>query len=125
MLAVCSISPIGFGMCAAVMPLLSPEKGQQVAMIFASVLLLISGVYYPISVLPGWMQPAARISPATYVLDGLRDALLANKPIWSPEIWASTWPLVISGIVSVPLGMAVFRIAEKYAKRTGRLKRNG
>ena len=47
-----AISLVGFGMVAAVMPLLSPEKGQQVTFIFASVLLLISGVYYPIDVLP-------------------------------------------------------------------------
>jgi ABC-2 type transport system permease protein len=71
------------------------------------------------------MQPAARISPATYVLNGLRDALQHNAAIWSPTIWMSTWPLLISGLVSVPLGLWIFGIAERYAKRTGKLKRNG
>ena len=125
MLLLGSVSFIGFGIGASVLPLLYTERGSQMSFIVRAVLLLVSGVYYPINVLPGWMQPAARISPATYVLDGLRDALLNNKPIWSPEIWASTWPLLISGVVSVPLGLAIFRIAERYAKRTGRLKRNG
>jgi ABC-2 type transport system permease protein len=125
MLLLGSVSFIGFGIGASVLPLLYTERGSQMSFIVRAVLLLVSGVYYPINVLPGWMQPAARISPATYVLNGLRDALLANKPIWSPEIWASTWPLLISGVVSVPLGLAIFRIAERYAKRTGRLKRNG
>lgn len=31
MLAVCSVSLVGFGIVAAVLPLLSPEKGQQVS----------------------------------------------------------------------------------------------
>jgi ABC-2 type transport system permease protein len=120
-----SISFIGFGIGAAVLPLLFTERGSQMSYIVKAVILLVSGVYYPISVLPGWMQPAARISPATYVLNGLRDALQRNAPLWSLTIWASTWPLLISAVVSVPLGLWIFGIAERYAKRTGKLKRNG
>lgn len=125
MLLVGSISFIGFGIGASILPLLYTERGSQMSYIVRAILLLVSGVYYPISVLPGWMQPAARISPATYVLQGLRAALLSNQPIWSPDIWNNTWPLIITGIVSVPLGIYIFRIAERYAKRTGKLKRNG
>jgi ABC-2 type transport system permease protein len=120
-----SVSFVGLGIAASVLPLLFTERGSQMSYIVKAVILLISGVYYPISILPGWMQPAARISPATYVLNGLRDALQHNAPIWSPTIWTSTWPLLISGLVSVPLGLWVFGIAERYAKRTGKLKRNG
>ncbi|HJT59250.1 MAG TPA: ABC transporter permease [Ktedonobacteraceae bacterium] len=125
MLLVGSISFIGFGIGASILPLLYTERGSQMSYIVRAILLLVSGVYYPISVLPGWMQPAARISPATYVLQGLRAALLNNQPIWSPDIWNNTWPLIITGIISVPLGIYIFRIAERYAKRTGKLKRNG
>jgi ABC-2 type transport system permease protein len=125
MLLIGSVSFIGFGIGASILPLLYTERGSQMSYIVRAILLLVSGVYYPISVLPGWMQPLASISPATYVLDGLRDALLENKVIWSPEIWSCTWPLIITGIVSVPLGIYIFRIAERYAKRTGKLKRNG
>jgi ABC-2 type transport system permease protein len=125
MLAIGSVSFIGFGIAASVLPLLYTEKGMQMSFIVRSVLLLISGVYYPISVLPGWMQPLARISPATYVLEGLRAAILRDQVIWSPEIWSYTWPLIITGVVSVPLGIFIFHLAERYAKRTGKLKRNG
>jgi ABC-2 type transport system permease protein len=120
-----SISFIGFGIATAVLPLLYTEKGMQMSFIVRAILLLVSGVYYPISVLPGWMQPAASISPATYVLNGLRAGLQQNAPIWSPEIWNNTWPLLISGVVSIPVGLLIFRIAERYAKRAGLLKRNG
>lgn len=125
MLLMGSVSFIGFGIGASVLPLLFTERGSQMSYIVRAVLLLISGVYYPINVLPGWMQPLADISPATYVLDGLRAALLNNQVIWSAQIWSYTWPLILTGIVSVPLGVFLFRRAEKYAKRTGRLKRNG
>lgn len=120
-----SVSFIGFGIGASVLPLLYTERGSQMSYIVRAILLLVSGVYYPISVLPTWMQPFARLSPATYVLEGLRAALLHNAPIWSDTIWNNTWPLIITGIVSVPLGIYIFGIAERYAKRTGKLKRNG
>ena len=125
MLLAGSVSFIGFGIAASVLPLLFTEKGSQMSYIVRAVLLLVSGVYYPVKVLPGWMQPLASISPATYVLEGLRSALLGNQVIWSAEIWSYTWPLIITGIVSIPLSIYIFKIAERYAKRTGKLKRNG
>ena len=125
MLLMGSVSFIGFGIATAILPLLYTEKGMQMSFIVRAILLLISGVYYPIEVLPGWMQPLARISPATYVLEGLRAGLQHNQVIWSPEIWSYTWPLIITAVVSVPLSVYVFGIAERYAKRTGKLKRNG
>src|SRR5437879_2619393 len=125
MLLLGSVSFIGFGIAASVLPLLYTERGSQMSFIVRAILLVFSGVYYPIAALPGWMQPVASVSPVTYVLDGLRAALQHNASIWSPTIWADTWPLIISGIVSIPLGLYIFRLAERYAKRTGRLKRNG
>src|SRR5207302_2067073 len=104
MLLAGSVSFIGFGIAASALPLLYTERGSQMSYIVRAILLLVSGVYYPIQVLPGWMQPLARISPATYVLEGLREALLNNRVIWSTQIWSNTWPLIITGIVSVPLG---------------------
>ncbi|TMC21573.1 MAG: ABC transporter permease [Chloroflexi bacterium] len=125
MLLVGSVSFIGFGIATAVLPLLFTERGTQMSYIVRAILLLVSGVYYPVSVLPAWMQPLAQISPATYVLEGLRAALLNDTPIWSATIWNNTWPLLITGVVSVPLGVFIFRVGERYAKRTGKLKRNG
>jgi len=125
MLLIGSISFVGFGIGAAVLPLLFTERGSQMSFIVRAILLLVSGVYYPISVLPGWMQPLASISPATYVLNGLRAGLIDGQVIWSGEIWSYTWPLIVTGLVSVPLGVYIFKIAERYAKRTGKLKRNG
>jgi ABC-2 type transport system permease protein len=122
-----SLSFIGLGMLAAVLPLLSPEKGLQMTNIIKALVLLVSGVYYPIAVLPGWMQPLARISPAYYMLAGMREALINGAPrtgdggLLVPFIV----PLLITGVISIPLGLMIFMRAERYAKATGRLKRNG
>jgi ABC-2 type transport system permease protein len=122
-LAVCSVSLVGFGVVAAVLPLLSPEKGQQVSYIVSSVLLLVSGVYYDVDVLPEWMQAIATASPVTYALQGTRAALLEGAGL--AGLWGSIWPLLIMGLVFVPLGLFVFHLGESYAKRTGKLKRSG
>ncbi len=125
MLLIGSVSFIGFGIGASVLPLLYTERGSQMSYIVRAILLLVSGVYAPIQILPGWMQLLAHISPATYVLEGLRAALLNDQPIWSLTIWNNTWPLIVTGVISVPVGIYIFRLAERYAKRTGKLKRNG
>jgi len=122
-LATCSISLVGFGMVASVMPLLSPEKGQQVTFIFGSFLLLISGVYYSIDVLPGWMQTLAQFSPVYYALLGIRATLLDGRA--TTDLWEYIWPLLLMGVAFVPVGIWIFQIGERYAKRTGRLKRSG
>ena len=122
-LAVCSISLVGFGVVAAVMPLLSPEKGQQVTYIVSALLLLVSGVYYPVNVLPDWMQRLAAVSPVTYGLEGTRAALRDGAGV--VELWSSIWPLLVMGAVFVPLGIWIFHLGELYAKRTGKLKRSG
>lgn len=114
---------IGVGIMAAVLPLLFTERGAEMAFMISSILLLVSGVYYPVSVLPGWMQPLAAISPATYVLDGMRRTVMEGQGVTS--LLDILWPLAATGFVSIPLGVWIFLKVEHYAKRTGRLKRSG
>jgi ABC-2 type transport system permease protein len=122
-LLVGSVSFLGFGIMAAVLPLLFPERGEEMTFVISSILLLVSGVYYPISVLPDWMEPIATISPATYVLAGMRAALLEGTPTLA--LGPAILPILVLGALSIPIGIAVFGWGERYAKRTGRLKRSG
>jgi ABC-2 type transport system permease protein len=118
-----SFSFVGIGMMAAILPLLYVERGAQMTFVLQSCLLLVSGVYYPISILPGWMQVLAHLSPATYILDGVRAALLDGVPL--SALWYDVWPLLVMGVVFIPVGLWAFGRAERYAKRTGKLKRVG
>jgi ABC-2 type transport system permease protein len=123
LLAVASFSFVGVGMVTAVLPLISPEKGAQFGFIAQGLLLVVSGVYYPVSVLPHWMRWISTVSPATYALRGIRAAVLDGAGVGSR--WGDVWPLLVLGAVAIPLGLAVFRAGERYAKRHGKLKRSG
>jgi ABC-2 type transport system permease protein len=118
-----SFSFVGIGMIAAILPLLYVERGAQMTFVLQSCLLLVSGVYYSISILPGWMQVLSHISPATYVLDGVRAGLIDGVPI--TDLFGDIWPLLVMGVSLIPLGVWAFGRAERYAKRTGKLKRVG
>jgi len=118
-----SLSFIGLGMVASVLPLLFPERGAQMTHVIQALLLLISGVYFPVSVLPRWMQPLTRLSPATYVLEGMRSALLDGAG--TADLLVHLGKLLLIGVISIPIGLTIFRQAEMYAKRTGKLKRSG
>jgi ABC-2 type transport system permease protein len=88
-----------------------------------SSLLLVSGVYYPISVLPGWMQVLAHLSPATYVLDGVRAGLTDGVTV--AELGRDVVPLIVLGFALIPFSLWAFGRAELHARRTGKLKRVG
>ena len=51
-----SFSFVGIGMIAAILPLLYVERGAQMTFVLQSCLLLVSGVYYSVTILPDWMQ---------------------------------------------------------------------
>jgi len=122
-LAVASVSFIGIGMMTAVLPLISPEKGTQLGFIAQGMLLVVSGVYYSVEILPGFMQAIAMISPATYALEGIREAILEGSSVG--DLWAELSVLAVIGVISVPVGLWIFRLGETHAKRHGKLKRSG
>ncbi len=122
-LMVASVAFFGIGMMTAVLPLISPEKGAQLGFVAQGMLLVVSGVYYPVSVLPDWMQWLATISPATYALEGIRAAILDGASLTS--LWGDIWPLALIGAACIPLGLWVFSRGERYAKKHGKLKRSG
>jgi ABC-2 type transport system permease protein len=121
LLAIASVSFIGVGMMTAVLPLISPEKGTQLGFVAQGLMLVVSGVYYPVSVLPTWMQWVSKVSPATYALRGNRDQILAGAGLRFSDVW----PLLVIGALSIPIGLLVFRAGERYAKQHGKLKRSG
>jgi ABC-2 type transport system permease protein len=118
-----SFSFIGIGIMTAILPLMYVERGAQMTFVLQSVLLLISGVYYSVEILPEWMQFLSNFSPATYVLDAVREGLINGTSVGA--LVHDAWPLAVMGFVFIPLGLWAFGRAERYAKRTGRLKRVG
>jgi ABC-2 type transport system permease protein len=118
-----SVSVIGLAIVAGVLPLLFTERGAQMTFVIHSSLLLISGVYAPVDVLPGWLQILSPLSPMTYVLRSVMAGLLDGAP--PTAVVGDLLVLAVMGLFLIPFGLLVFRSAERYAKRTGRLKRSG
>jgi ABC-2 type transport system permease protein len=52
------------------------------------ILLPLACVYYPVAVLPGWLQPIALALPSTHVFEGMRSILLHNTFDAGELVWA-------------------------------------
>lgn len=118
-----SVSVAGLAILAGILPLLYPERGTQMSFMVQAILLLISGVYYSVEVLPPWLQIFSYISPATYILEGIRGAMIEGQSV--VDLADVLLKLVVFGVILVPGGIAVFAIGERWAKKTGKLKRQG
>jgi ABC-2 type transport system permease protein len=122
-LAAATLPVLGLGIFTSVLPLLSPEKGEQMTVAVQGVLLLVSGVYYPLTVLPTALRVVGQASPLTYTLTGIRSALLDHAGIG--DLLGTIALLLAMGAVLIPGGVMVFARAERRAKRLGLLKRSG
>src|SRR5438067_5884190 len=80
----------------------------------------VSGVYYPIDVLPAPLQAVAYSLPSAYVFEGMRAALLTQTFRWDLLLRAFALNLVYLAI-----GIALFRIAIAYARKRGMLLQMG
>jgi ABC-2 type transport system permease protein len=133
-LAVSTLAFVGLGLIAAVFPVMSAERGAEATHIFQGSLLLVSGVYYPIEVLPKWLQPLSAISPATYTLSACRKLFGVGNPASTADYLAGAplsavgyelLILALMGAVLMPVGLWIFLRVEEWAKRAGKLKRTG
>ncbi len=80
---------------------------------------LLGGVFYPVTILPGWLQNFSYILPITYSLRAMRHALLQGLSfeVIAPDIFA----LVLFSAVMLPFSIMVFRYATRRAKMDGSL----
>ena len=122
-LAASTLPLIGLAIFTSVLPMVSPQKGEQMSFAVQGFLLLVSGVYYPLTVLPLPLQLAGYASPLTYALEGIRRSLLGGATI--AEELPSILVLLAMGSAMIPAGVWVFSWAERRAKRLGLLKRSG
>ena len=76
----------------------------------------ISGIYYPISTLPTWLQPISYALPASHVFEGMRALLLEHTYRYDLLMNA-----VLLNAVYLVLGLAVFLGVFSVARRRGLL----
>lgn len=80
----------------------------------------VSGVYYPISVLPGWLQGVALALPSAHVFEGMRALLLQGAFRWDHFAWAA-----LLDVVYFVLGALLLHLAVRHARVHGQLLQMG
>ncbi len=96
----------------------------------AGVVYLVSGVVFPLTVLPAWVQPISLSLPTTYWLEGMRRALMGELPerlrgplsSWSNGELALV--LLATTAVLVAIAQLFWRWSERRAWRLGKLEEN-
>jgi len=108
----------GLVLCALLLRFGFGAEGLAWAGIFA--LTPISGVYYPISTLPGWLQPAAWAFPPAYVFEGMRAVLLKGE--FRADLFLAA--LSLNGAY-LAIGVGLFLFTFGVARRRGLLLQVG
>ena len=118
----CVLLAMGWGMGMAICALILRHGmgAESLAWLAVFVLAPVSAVYYPVSVLPGWLQHLAWALPSTWVFEGMRSVLFAHR-------FRLDYLLAAIGLdlVFVALGAALFLAAFHDARRRGALMQMG
>jgi ABC-2 type transport system permease protein len=80
---------------------------------------LISGIYFPLDLLPNWLAAIAEFNPVAIAIQGMREALLGGTG-W-PEVARDVLILAPMSIVSLVAGLTAFRFAVGRERRLGTL----
>jgi len=80
---------------------------------------LLGGVFYPTSVLPGWLQEVGRALPITNALEMIRRAVFAHATLG--ELARPLGGLALFCAVSVPTGLLLFAWTLRRTRRDGSL----
>jgi ABC-2 type transport system permease protein len=108
----------GLGLLAAASTMLV-RRTNPVSLAIGSLSFFLSGVMYPVSVLPGWLRAVGRILPLTHALAVLRGALLVGAG--PGDLRDSFVALLIFAGLLAPIGAGLFAYALKRARVDGSL----
>jgi ABC-2 type transport system permease protein len=105
---------LGLMVCALVLRFGLGAESFAWAAVFA--LAPVSGIYYPVDVLPEWLRPVAAILPASHVFEGMRSVLLNQGFRWDLLFNA-----VALNVIYLAAGGLLFLMAFRRARRYGTL----
>jgi len=88
---------------------------QMVNLIFGT----LTGTYYPVTILPYWVQFLSNVLPQTYVISNMRQIVLANQTL--VNLYGSIFVLLALALIYPAIGYVVFKKLEKDASVTGEL----
>lgn len=108
------------GVTTTAMVLRLGQGAENLAWVVAFLFQPIACVFYPVSVLPGWLQPVALATPAAHVFEGMR-AVLAGRPLNWQEVAIAFGLDAIYMAVAIAIFFQIFA----YARAQGLLAKTG
>ena len=95
------------------------KKGNPITWLFSSVSVLVGGVYFPVEILPNWLQILSKMVPLTYSLDALRKTIIQGKGI--ADLHTELTVLLGFAAILLPLSIFAFRYSISWVKKNGSL----
>lgn len=95
------------------------KKGDPITWVLGGLGSILGGAYFPIDVMPVWMQKLSLLIPVTYSLSALRQTMLKGA-----SLAAVSRPVVVLAMVAavmLPLSAAIFAATVKKGRREGTL----
>src|SRR5690348_15531887 len=102
------LSNAGLGVAgASLFFLLEVKSGQDpITWAYRYLVMLASGLYVPLGVLPGWLRELSSILPQTYGLAAVRALVLTGASWDAPVVWGNLLPLVAATLLTLGAGYA-------------------
>jgi ABC-2 type transport system permease protein len=101
--------------------IMKTKQGNPLTWAFSWMTQLVSGVFYPLRLLPWYLEWIGKIFPLTYSLDGIRLCLQGEQSLTSPAVFSDAVSLVIFMIVTTPMALYIFKIGYDAARKDGSL----
>ncbi len=97
------------------------KRGDPVAILLNVAALLVGGAYFPIKILPAWLQRVSQLVPITHGLRAVRAAALDGASLGSPECLRPITSLLVLAAVLLPLSWWGLSRSIAYARARGSL----
>jgi ABC-2 type transport system permease protein len=106
----------GLGVASAA-AIVTFKRGAGLLAMGTLVVALVSGLYFPIELLPGWLTAIAEQNPIALAVEGMRESLLGGSG-WA-EIGATLALLAPMSLAALAVGFLAFRSALARERRLG------
>jgi ABC-2 type transport system permease protein len=113
-LSLLAFAPFGVLLLASVVLIKRAPPGASYVVVGLS---LVAGLYFPVSLLPGWIEWASDVQPLTPAAELLRNTLV-GRPLEDP-VWVPLLTLAAFALIALPLSIAALKAAVRSSRRRG------
>lgn len=87
----------------------SIEAYMGIANIASFLMMFLSGIFFPTTGFPDWLQPVSQVLPLTYFVNGMRDGMVYGSGIATSDFWTGIGVLGIWGVIAFGVGVLIYR----------------